>query len=333
VLNSTLSFTQVNADVCTVEGVVSGNKVPGVSDSLALPNNRTCNLDDQTCGGDIDLMCDITTTAGDVCVCETINAGIVPAGSDMCVKYSPCIRTPCKICSDCLADMTAFVSQQQYNLAQADIAAAFQPYCLSKNYTAASCSAAVTKILASPLPFGKRAASLCSTMSMCNATALGNSCSLKPTANLTGTGGASLDLCAVEGVVAGSDVQGTTRDLTLPPGRCDTDAGCNVNGTNDIMCNLNLTAQLCTCYKGEDKCRAVGKCQLRPCPACARCLSDFQGVTPATFNSMCAGRSATACANALNGITNSFQQNAGSRAGAVCQLLGECAPSRMAGCK
>jgi hypothetical protein len=334
VLNATASFTLVDADVCTVEGVVGGNKVPGVADTLTLPNN-TCNLNDQTCGGNIDLMCDLTTIAGDVCTCEATNAGIVPAGSDVCVRYSPCIRTPCKVCSDCLADMAAFVSKQQFALAAADVAAAFKPYCLSMNYTTASCDAAAAKILASPLTFGKRAASLCAAMTMCNASTIVDSCVLKPTAALNGTGSTALDLCAVEGLVAGRDVEGTTRATTLPAGRCDTDAGCNTNGGNDFMCNLALTAQLCTCYQGVDTCRPLGTCQLRPCPACARCLTDFQGVTAASFSSLCTStnRSAIACNNALNGISNSFQQNAGSRAGAVCQLLGECAPARMAGCK
>ncbi|KAF6251912.1 hypothetical protein COO60DRAFT_1674268 [Scenedesmus sp. NREL 46B-D3] len=335
-LNTTNSFTDKAADVCTVEGVAGGNRVPGVVTTLALPNN-TCDLDNRNaCGTNGDFECDLTTTAGDVCKCEAAAVGTTAAGSDSCMKYSPCIRTPCKVCSDCLADMAAFASQQQYALTKADLAAAFRPYCLSKSYTSASCAAGAAKILdqATPLPFGKRAGSLCAVMSMCSATAMPSSCVLKPTANLNGTGSGALDLCTVEGVVAGKDVQGSTRDtINLPAGRCDTDAGCNTDGNNKYMCNLNLAAELCTCYNGEDKCRALGTCQLRPCPACQQCLEDFQSVTPGSFLATCTSkRSAIACSNANNSITNSFLQNAGSRAGAACQLLGECSPARMAGC-
>jgi hypothetical protein len=337
-LNTSSTITAQAADICTVEGVATGSRVPGVATNLTLPAS-TCDLHTaaSACGTNGDYQCDLTTTAGDVCQCEPVAAGIVPAGSDTCKKYSPCVRTPCKVCSDCLADMTAFVTLQQYTLAKADLAAAFQPYCLSKNYTAASCSAAVTKILAAatPLPFGKRAGSLCAVMSMCNATTIPDACVLKPTASLNGTGGAALDMCAVEGVVAGTDVQGTTRNLDLPAGRCDTDAGCNTDGGNSFMCNLALTAQLCTCYKGDDTCRAVGTCQLRPCPACEKCLTDFAGVTAVNFAAMCISqnRSAVACANAASGIASSFNGNAGSRAGAVCQMLGECSPAGISGCK
>jgi hypothetical protein len=337
-LNTSAAITAQAADICTVEGLATGTRVPGVATTLALPNN-TCDLAtaNSACGTSGDFECDLTKTAGDVCKCEAVVAGIIPAGSDTCVKYSPCVRTPCKICSDCLADMTAFVALQQYTLAKAELAAAFEPYCLSKSYTTASCSAAVTKILdaATPLPFGKRAGSLCAVMSMCNAATIPIDCVLKPTANVTGTGSAALDLCAVEGVTDGSDVQGTTRNLALPAGRCDTDAGCNNDGSNIYMCNLALTAQLCTCTKGADNCRAVGTCQLRPCPACEQCLTDFAGVTAATFAATCdsTNRPSIACATAASGIANSFNGNAGSRAGAVCQLLGECSPARMSGCK
>lgn len=169
-----------------------------------------------------DLMCDVTTTTGAVCICDPLT------GSDACTKHSGCVRTPCAACSDCLTQMAAFTIRQLYIQDSAAIAAAFSSYCNStQTWTAAQCATAASAVAANKPSFGKRAANLCQALGVCNApgaAALAPGCLLKVStpalvdrAAQTFTP-AALDVCAVEGLQSGGDVPGTTRMLTLPQG-------------------------------------------------------------------------------------------------------------------
>lgn len=328
--------------MCTVEGVVGGSKVPGVQDTLAIPNN-TCTLDDQTCGDNPDLQCNLEVSSGNVCSCS--------AGADSCTKYSPCASTPCKVCSDCLAHMTEFATSHKFTSNRAALSEAFKSHCELKGYDAAACDQAVTQIQNNTklISFGKRAGQLCQAMNICT-TQLSDSCSLKPTVNLNTTG-TNLHLCKIEGVTNGNDLPGIfSVDAGIPKpqdGQCISDSDCN---NAALMCDTTLTAPFCTCYKGVDECRNVGKCVKKPCIACGDCLSAFQDfvANEATTSLDTAAGVATrfaaacrdlyntsldACENARQAIASSYKGNAGRRAGSICKLLGECVPSAMRGCK
>ncbi|KAF8061401.1 hypothetical protein HT031_004492 [Scenedesmus sp. PABB004] len=354
-LNSSVALPSDSAlDVCTVEGVVGGHPVPGVLEpgsELTLPadNNMTCSLYSPTflvaCpSNDIDYACDTATTAGSVCVCNAV------AGSDSCLKYSPCVRTPCKVCADCLAEALPFTDVQRYTLTSAELGDAFAAHCASKGWLSTKCDAVVARIKApdTPLAFGKRPGALCAALGACNATAWGGGaaqCALSPT-------GTTLDLCSTDGVapVGGADtyVPGyPPSGGALPAGFCGLDSDC---GSADMVCDKASAVSLCSCYgpTGTDSCRTLGQCRLKPCPSCAACLAGFNTiVTGAAVTSaltadavaaavapVCAAanRSAAACDNLGLAIRASFKGSLGRRAGSICGLLGECMPAAMASC-
>lgn len=204
---------------CVLFAVCSVARVPGVVLTDTLPSG-TCRQDNDC--NSADLMCDITSTTGAVCICDAVS------GSDTCNKYSSCVRTPCAVCSDCLSQMANFTLAQQYNQNSTDIAGAFRAYCTAtKTWSAAQCAAAVQAVASNKPSYGKRAGNLCQALGVCGASgsaALGAGCVLKvlvPAAGvdrqavqLSGT----LDMCAAEGVASGKDVPGTTRMLSLPTG-------------------------------------------------------------------------------------------------------------------
>jgi hypothetical protein len=86
-------------DLCTSEGTSTGSAVPGVKADFALASGRC--LTSADCGS-TSLMCSMAVTTQQ-CTCA--------AGKDTCVAVGYCVRTPCKICNDCLTDMRAFAQQ------------------------------------------------------------------------------------------------------------------------------------------------------------------------------------------------------------------------------
>lgn len=335
-------------NLCNIEGVNYGNPVPGVvssyTDTPKLPSTPVgkCTVANPTC--DDGYKCDFGGINGGACTCNLND------GSDACVDYYSCIRTPCKICSDCLTDMTVFAKQQMFTLDKGPIVFAFTPYC-TKNWTTDQCATAMTKFTetTTPLNFGKRAGSICTTMGVCEPSLIGGSCVVKPlptNSTFQGTT-ADLDMCTIEGIKTGSNILGTTNALTVPAGRCDNDLDC---GSSDKYCSKTSTtsASFCTCYAGQDSCRDVGTCLLKPCPACQACLTAFQpfvnGIpsnasTPsalaASFYTACrsANRPAQACEAASLAVESSYQGNMAKRAGGICSVLGECVASTLGTCK
>lgn len=205
------------------------NRVPGVSlPPGALPAggcraDSDC-LDSSGIQQDPNLMCNITTSVGDVCVCDQLS------GTDTCTKYSGCVRTPCAVCSVCLTQLVQFTVTQLYNQNATDIAANLRTFCAaSKAWSAAQCAAAVEAVASNKPSFGKRAGNVCQALGVCGApgaAALGSGCLLKVSVPAYGDKAAAtpalsaLDLCAVEGLSSGTDVPGTTRLLSLPLGLC-----------------------------------------------------------------------------------------------------------------
>ncbi|KAF6254423.1 hypothetical protein COO60DRAFT_1665172 [Scenedesmus sp. NREL 46B-D3] len=289
----------------------------------------------------IDLMCDLTSTTGSICTCDAVT------GSDTCVRHSGCVRTPCKICADCLGQVAPFTYAQRYNSDKADIAASFNTYCTGLgNWTAAQRSAVAAQIAAADkASFGKRAAGLCRGLGLCNATSMGAACQLKVNATLAPS---SLDSCAVEGVAAGGDVPGSSRALALPQDTCDNDIDCQQADPERMCVRAEAPVSFCTCSvaSGIETCRNIGGCADTPCKSCRLCLQHFQSFVnappftattgpdevAAAFSKACAATnkySAPACESARVGIANSFRGNAGRRAGSICRLLGDCNPARL----
>lgn len=193
-------------------------------------------------------MCDITTSTGDICVCDPLS------GADTCTKHSGCVRTPCAVCSDCLTQMAAFTTGQLYVQDSSRIAAAFSTFCnATKLWTAAQCSSAASLVAASKPSFGKRAGNLCQALGRCGATGapvLGAGCMLKVSTPATATSAAAtfppapLDLCAVEGLSSGTDVPGTTRKLSLPTGWCFVYV--EFKHTCNVLYDMQRSIQACT---------------------------------------------------------------------------------------
>jgi hypothetical protein len=325
-------------DMCTVEGITGGSLVPGVSSTPALPKGGCYSTSD--CGH-IDLTCDLTSTTGSVCTCDAVT------GNDICVRHSGCIRTPCKVCADCLGHMAPFTFAQRFNSDKDNIAASFNTYCTSLgNWTAAQCSAVAAQIAAADKPsFGKRAVGLCRGFGLCNATVIGSTCQLKVNATLAPS---TLDACAIEGVAVGSDVPGTSRILALQRDTCDNDVDCQQTDPERMCVRAETPVPFCTCSvaSGLETCRNIGGCADTTCKSCRMCLQSFQSFVnappyaataspdeiAAAFATACAATnrySASACGSARVGIANSFRGNAGRRAGSICRLMGDCNPARL----
>jgi len=229
-------------------------RVPGVQLTDTLPQGAC--REDMHCGSDR-LMCNITTTTGAVCICDPVS------GSDTCNKYYSCERTPCARCSDCLSQVSVFTSGQLYNQDSASLAAAFSTFCnRTGTWSSLQCTAAAQAVSANKPSFGKRAGNLCQALGVCGAPgapALPISCLLSVSVAATADRAAvqlapaTLDVCAVEGVVTGSDVPGTTRQLVLPTGEPD-QALNSVAGLRSACCN---SPQLHMRYANNYSCSAI----------------------------------------------------------------------------
>lgn len=340
-------------DLCTMEGVARANSVPGVlgqgfSLSSRIPLGH-CHIQDDntpsTCPSNH--RCDVTAVKGALCKCETadLQGATLPVVSDTCLKYYGCVRTPCKICSDCLGDMAAFAQTNLYESNHTILGAAFGEYCTQKGYGTDVCKKVSDEISSKvrTVASAKRAGSLCVALGMCDPTGFDLSCMLTFNGTLS-VNASTFDQCKVQGVAGGNDVPGsltvTTGQPPLPTGRCDNDADC----TTGLRCNKapEVLAPVCTCYKGQETCRSLGVCVKKPCPGCSECLNEFaswtnldttQQSTPndlvGLFQARC-NRSAVVCQAARTAIINSYNSNAGRRAGSICRLLGECNATAMA---
>lgn len=264
-------------------------------------------------------------------------------GMDSCDKYSACVRTPCKVCSDCLANWTSFVKAQVFNQDLVSVKSAFTAYCTSIGYDGQRCEAAKNADLAT-LTGLKRAGLICNLLKDCNQTDVKPGCVLAATGSLNATDGV-LDLCKMEGITAGQDPPGTS-SVGLPLGTCDFDDDCA--STPGSYCNKASPKSFATCTRsaGADTTRQLGLCMLTPKKACERCLDSFGPfvaagqsaamVSGASFVDFCKNASSpkaspAACDRVAQGIDSSFKGNLGRRAGAMCLLAGECKPVNLTG--
>lgn len=284
-----------------------------------------------------DYACNLLVQPGSSCFCDSAT------GIDTCTKYSECKKTPCKVCSDCLADFNNFTRAQEFNQDVNSVKAAFATFCTKAGFTSDTCTA-VTSDTRSTLNGMKRAGLLCNLLQQC-ATSYAD-CELKPLPKVDGNiityynvSDGVVNLCTVEGTSAGHDLAGTS-STGRPPKTCEADADCDVATE---VCNKAApkTFKKCTPSIGADTDSQLGVCTKTPKAACKQCLDDFRDWAPAAghtvnyladeFATNCTtlNRSSAACQRAAQGFASSFRFNQAFRVGAICMHLGECQPASL----
>lgn len=331
--NST-AFKTAGLDLCTVEGIpvedaegtpTGASLVTGMAKGHDTFPNNTCR---QGATGDWsndrcdhpDYQCDLTTVAGATCTCDAAS------GTDTCVKYSACVKTPCRVCSDCLANVTVFTRAQQFNQITESVRAGFASFCASAGFSAAECQG--VQAAGASLNQLKRAGWLCNQLGRCDPLKISASpCSLKPDDTVTTTDGI-VDMCTVEGTTLGAVLPGTLKS-GLPTGTCETSSNCNAASK---FCDRNTTRALskCAASTGSDLLTTLGVCRHTPQASCNKCLSDFAVLPDHPWEIACesTGRASPDCSRALQLGQSSFRGNSLRRAGAFCVLLGECLPTQ-----
>jgi hypothetical protein len=254
--------------------------------------------------------------------------------------------------------MSNFTQAHVYNSSFADVKTEFLEFCKSQDgYSQQDCDAAAVLINEANSNQLKRAGMLCKLVKRCSNTAYGDGCALGPLKTVTGavanTSTGIVNLCTVEGTAAGYDVPGTN-SKPLPKGKPEgtctittVASDCDV-ATQECSVATVRPFTSCSSSSGVETTAQLGMCVLKPEAACGKCLSDFAAwvadsvtqaaATSATqlaqdFYTECRvqNRSLSVCASAQNAIAASFMGNQGRRAGAICQLLGECRPDALEG--
>jgi hypothetical protein len=139
--------------LCSAEGITPGSAVAGTgsaaSRGLLLADGKCLSTADCNAAGV--MMCSLSTSPRQLCLCNAAT------GADECATYGTCVRTPCKVCSDCLTSIgREFVSKQLYETDAAKVAAGFHGYCTSNSLgTAAVCTELAAAINVST-PTGNR---------------------------------------------------------------------------------------------------------------------------------------------------------------------------------
>lgn len=282
------------------------------------------------CSCEADYQCNLLVQPGSTCQCVD--------GVDTCKKYSRCDKTPCKVCSDCLAAAAKFTLAQEFNQDFTVVKAAFTSWCLGAKYTEQAC-ADVLKDQRATLNGIKRAALLCHLLGECSTTPYSGGCALKPTPLINTTDGA-VNLCTIEGVDAGRDLAGTS-SVEKPTGTCEFATETADCGVGNECTGINRPFSKCAPKAGLDTATMLGLCTKKPAVACKDCLDQVaawvtsantnrQAYTAeelkAAFTTACTSASipASACDRAAQGIATSFRGNKAFRAGAICEMLGEC---------
>ncbi|KAF8072463.1 olpB [Scenedesmus sp. PABB004] len=326
--------------LCSQEGIAAGAALPGVAGS----DGRARLLAAGGCQVSADcnathLMCSVAAGPRQLCTCSPFT------GLDECSAWGSCVRTPCKVCQDCLDGVRPFISRSLFETDAVKVAASFGAYCRAAGLAAnASCDAVASSIAASGNT-GKRAGKLCQGLGLCDAAAVGGGaaapCSLaapklaEPARELTGS---SLDLCSAEGLEQGTVLPGVAAPSSaLPASTCDSNADCPAPGNE---CDRRSERPLCSCVGGADVCRSIGGCRETACFGCGRCLAAFQGFVAsadaqepdpgalgAKLYSYCtqiARRPARVCYAAQVAVAASARGNLGRRAAGICTALQDC---------
>lgn len=156
-LLATNKTTSGAISLCTAEGIQAGAALPGVG----LDKDRTAShaklvaagrcLTTQDCN-DPNLMCSSTSTPQtQLCLCTAAT------GLDDCTTYGTCVRTPCKVCSDCLSLIsTGFISQQLYATDSFKVANSFYSFCTATGLASGTLCMSVAGSVNGSIPTGNK---------------------------------------------------------------------------------------------------------------------------------------------------------------------------------
>lgn len=318
IITQLLSGVQVRQtlDLCTMEGVSGGARVPGVSASAALAPGRCLNTTD--CKSD-SLECSMENAV----TIYTCSQGALSS-----TTQGTCVKTACQICRDCMAATQPFAIKQATVSNASRVADEWLSYCQSSNLAgSAKCVEVAGSISADgamPGNLGKRAAGLCFALGQCSA----NSCG----------GSLQLDRCTVQGLNTtngGMLVPGVSASTQLPFGRCFSKDNCSAPADT---CTPGAQ-KLCTCSNGVDSCSSdfLGTCSISQggCSDCQLCLQTVQPFVRqvlanagavSNWATWCKASNATISAQVCDAIRDAFgtDVNKYRRAGQLCQALQRC---------
>jgi hypothetical protein len=309
-----------NLDMCTVEGVTGGSRVPGVSGSAALAPGRCFNSGD--CKSD-SLECSMTNPVT-IYTCEQ--------GTLVSSTQGTCVKTACQVCRDCLSATQPFALKQASASNATKIAEEWLVYCNVNSDSlgaATKCAEVAANISTTGVVLGnlgKRAAGLCFALGRCSSGICSN--------------GTDLDRCMVQGLKSGMRVPGVAASTDLPYGQCFHKDNCTAPADT---CTPGTT-KLCTCANGVDTCSTapLGTCTIASggCSDCKQCLLTVQpfiqgllagNTSTSQWASFCkthkASTSSAACDNAVQTMFSSSATgavNSYHRAGMLCSALQRC---------
>lgn len=202
--DSTLSVPAGALDICSpkgTNGTTAVLRVPGVEAPLDPATQRP--------PGGLCLQpwhCNLTTLVGEhECV-----AGAGPlrytcdaaTGIDSSTQMGVCKPTACQMCKNCYTFASAIATSLASSTDSVAMAAAFKTECLNKGVDALQCSLVAMQIEGSYAGnLAKRPVALCQAFGICNATALGSACVLRPNTTATDTvvTAANADACTRDG--------------------------------------------------------------------------------------------------------------------------------------
>ena len=237
---------------------------------------------------------------GQTCSCNA-------TGHDMCIPYATCVRTPCKVCGDCLVEMRAFSTQYSSDVQgnATELSSAFTATCMTSKRPTGLCQNVQLAIAASISGrLALRPAALCRLLGECPASLANVSGCTAPAGNGSLVPFTNLDYCTIDGVIGGSMALGVVATTApVDPGRCLSAANCSGEAT---QCSTASDGkQRCTCSNGTDTCRPLGVCIQTSCDACKACVKRV-----ATFVSQQQASDASAVAdNFVGNCSSTWSKN------------------------
>ena len=317
-------------DLCKAEGTSAGVTQPEAS---TRPAGSCTSNDCSAVGAATAYMCN-NIIVGQTCSCNA-------TGHDTCTPYATCVRTPCKVCGDCLVEMRALSTQYSSDLQSnaTHLSSAFSTACLTSKRPTGLCQNVQLAIAASISGrLALRPAALCRLLGECPASWANVSGCTAPAGNGSMVPFTNLDYCTVDGVIGGDVPSGVVASTALlDPGRCLSAANCTGDAT---QCSTASDGkQWCTCSNGTDTCRALGMCIQTSCDACKACVKRVgnfvsqqltlnASVVADNFVGNCTsnwGKNTNLCDSLKNATSVSYNGNMGKRAGLLCSALQECA--------
>lgn len=287
-----------NLDMCTVEGVRSGNRVNGVAASSALAAGR-CYVDSD-CSTDGRWKCSDTSNLN----ITTCNDGV-----DTAVSQGICQLSPSAVCSDCLLATQSFAVQNLLATDASGLTTAWRSYCSSNKLAASEQCEKLAAAIKQSTTAGKRSAFMCMTIRQCSKD-LVDTVSVAVNGVKTLVEASALDLCTIEGAATGSNgtlPPGISANTNVPDGYCRSSADCDKPTDN---CDASKTTSVSSCgIDGGLKVTDFGTCvpnnTAEACSQCNSCLDSLQSYVASVKSEMDANKVASTWQTTCTGLTTS----------------------------